>query len=292
MSFEIKDVHSENYKPIIEFYSKYGDRSYNWYDKKLKNEIISGTIIGKICIIKETNQIVASYLCRIQPLLSNPSLKSVQSIDTLTAPSHRKGSITAKLAKEFYEYLRTESFDCIYGLPNLRADKFFYRILKWNLSRETYSYHVFIPVFILRFLYSFINFFTKGKNFFNYSFEKINHLNKKLIINSNCVENQNRGAYWVSYEHAFFTNIGLCRTGRNLNIFDKLYLLTMMSSVAKSFFLRTYSTNQTETAQIFSPFSFKKKARDFSGVILKNDCKFSFGEQSFEFVEFDTFGLE
>ena len=290
MNIEIKDVLSENYKAIIEFYSKYGDKTYSWYDKKLKNGIISGKIIGKICRVKETNEIVASYLCRIQPLLSNPLLKSVQSIDTLTAPSHRKGGITAKLAKEFYEYLKTESYDCIYGLPNPRADKFFYRILKWNLSRETYSYNVFIPVFILRFFYNLMNFFTKEKKSFNYSLEKKNQLNNKLIINADCIENQKRGAYWISYEQTFFTNIGLCRTGRNLSLFDKFYILMMMSSVAKSFFLRTYSTNQTETAKIFSPFSFRKKALDFSGVILKKDNKFSFGEQSFEFIEFDTFG--
>ena len=39
-------------------------------------------------------------------------------------------------------------------------------------------------------------------------------------------------------------------------------------------------------------FSIKKKALNFSGTILSNNSKLSFGEQSLEFIEFDTFGLD
>lgn len=292
MSIQIKIVNSENYKSIINFYAKYGDRPYEWYDKKLKNGIISGKIIGKVCINLENDEIVASYLCKIQPLLSTPSLKSVQSIDTLTAPSFRKGSVTFKLAKEFYQYLRDNSFDCIYGLPSRRADKFFYKILKWNLSKKTFSYYVLVPTIILRFFFNLTNIFLGNKNIFHYQEEKIYELKKKFEINSNCFENQNRGAYWVSYENKYFTNIGICRTGKRLNIFHKFYLLMMMSSKAKSLFLRTYSTDQTETAKIFNPFSFKKKALDFSGLNLKEKSKLPFKVNSFEYIEFDTFGLD
>ena len=152
MIFEIKNLTPDNHNSIINFYSKYGDRTYNWYEKKLKKDIISGVIIGKICIINK-NEIIGSYLGRIQSLLSNPTLKAVQSIDTLIAPSHRGGTILIKLAKEFYEDLKKESFDCIFGLPNKKIEKFRYKFLKWNLSKPTYSYTIFIPIFLLRFFY-------------------------------------------------------------------------------------------------------------------------------------------
>ena len=49
MEIEIRNVVSENFKSIIDFYAKYGDRGYDWYNKKLKKGIISGKIIRKIC---------------------------------------------------------------------------------------------------------------------------------------------------------------------------------------------------------------------------------------------------
>jgi hypothetical protein len=292
MNIEIKNILPEDYKLVIEFYSKYGDKSNDWYTKKLKNNIISGVIVGKVCIIKETNEIIASYLCKIQRLLSNNFLKSVQSIDTLTAPLHRKGNTTSKLAKEVYKYLKSESFDCIYGLPSQRADKFFCRILKWEIFKPTYSYYVFIPVFILRFCYKLVNFFFKNKKSFFFSKEKVNLLKNFIVINKNCVENYEKEFYWVSYDNGFFSNIGLCRSGNNLNIFDKLYLLMLISSKTKKLFLRTYSTEQNNTANIFTPFSIKKKALDFSGFVFNDSCKSSLKQSSFEFIEFDTFGLD
>ena len=292
MNIEIKDILPEDYSLIIEFYSKYGMKSYDWYNKKLKKNILSGTIIGKVCIIKETNEIIASYLCKIQRLLLNNSLKSVQSIDTLTAPLYRKGNITAKLSKEVYKYLKSESFDCIYGLPSRRADKFFSRILKWEIFNPTYSYYVFIPVFILRFCYVLINFIFKNKKSFSYSREKVNLLKNFFVVNENCTEKYIKEFYWVSYDNGFFTDIGLCRSGNNLNIFDKFYILMIISSKSKKFFLRTYSTERSNTANIFNPFSFKKKGLDFSGFTFNDNCKFFLKQSSFEFIEFDTFGLE
>ena len=41
MIFEIKNVNPDNCELLLDFYSKYGDRSFNWYEKKLKKEIIS-----------------------------------------------------------------------------------------------------------------------------------------------------------------------------------------------------------------------------------------------------------
>ena len=149
-----------------------------------------------------------------------------------------------------------------------------------------------IPTFILRFFFNLTNICLGNKKIFSYQKEKIYELKKKFEINSNCFENQNRGAYWVSYENKYFTNIGICRTGKKLNILHKIYLLMMMSSKTKSLFLRTYSTDQTETASIFNPFSFKKKALDFSGLNLREKSNLPFKVNSFEYIEFDTFGLD
>jgi hypothetical protein len=291
MSIEITDVSAEYWDLIIEFYSKYGDKKKLWYFKKLKDDIFKGKVIGKFALDKKTGIVVSCYLARIQPLLSNLSLKAVQSIDTLTAPHWRRGDITFRLAKNFYEHLKQNSFDCIYGLPSIRADKFFYKILKWNFSTKTHCYIVYIPIFILRFFFSCISFFIK-KDLFNFNEERICELKNFLFINDKCIENKKNSVYWISYDGLYFADIGLCRTGSKLNFFKKLYLLMIFSSTSKSFFLRTYATEQAETAKIFSPFSFKKKALDFSGRILKENSKLPFNLKLFEFVEFDTFGLE
>ena len=101
MQTEIRNLVIENYKPIIDFYAKHGDRSYDWYNKKLKKDIISGKIIGTICYEKNSDNIIGAYLGMIQVLLCNPSLKAVQSIDTLISPKYRGGRILIKLAREF-----------------------------------------------------------------------------------------------------------------------------------------------------------------------------------------------
>ena len=292
MQTEIRNLVIENYKPIIDFYAKHGDRSYDWYNKKFKKDIISGKIIGTLCFEKNSNNIVGAYLGRIQVLLCNPSLKAVQSIDTLISPKYRGGKILIKLAREFYDFLEKESFDCVYGLPNSNIKKFRYKFLNWNYSKTTYSYNVIIPVFILRFFFYIFNYVIGSKQSFNFSNESIDQLKKKLFVNNDCLENKIKGAYWISYDSNFFTYIGLCRTGKKLNILSKLYLLMMISSKAKTFFLRTYSTDNTETASIFKPFSLKKKALDFSGLVLTEKNNLSFKEKFFEYIEFDTFGLD
>jgi hypothetical protein len=290
MIFEIKNVNSDNCKSLLNFYSKFGDRSFNWYEKKLKKEIISGTIIGKICTINE-NEIIGAYLGRIQSLLSNPSLKAVQSIDTLISPSYRGGKILIRLAKEFYDFLKKDSYDCVFGLPNKKIEKFRYKFLNWNLSRQTYSYTIFIPIFLLRFLYYLIKIFIKKKNFFNYSDKKIDALKKILRSSDYSCENKAYGAYWIASKNFYFTFVGLCRVGRTLNIFEKFFLLLIIAEKADGFFLKTYSTEKAETAIIFSPFSIKKKALNFSGLNFTDKKNLQFSEQSLEFVEFDTFGL-
>ena len=291
MDVRIASISPEDHKLIINFYAKYGDQSYDWYTKKLKDDIISKKIIGEICIDKKTNKIVGVYLGRIQPLLSSPSLKAVQSIDTLISPNYRGGRVLINLANKFYKSLNEKYFDYIYGLPNKRIEKFRLKFLKWNYSAATYCYIVFIPIFLLRFFYFFIKLFIKNKILFNFSLEKINLLKKILKINIDLNENFIHGAYWISNESSLFTEIGLCRTSKNLSIFNNLILLSIFASTARGFFLKTYSTKDTETAEVFRFFSIKKKALNFCGLNLKNKPKKIFNQKSFEFIEFDNFGF-
>lgn len=292
MDLKIKDVLPNDYDYLIKFYSKYGGMPYRWYSKKLKKGIISRQIIGKICIKSNTNEIVGAYLGRVQPLLSNYELKSIQSIDTLISPDYRGGKILIKLAREFYEHLKLNSFDCIYGLPNHKIEKFRYRFLKWNYFNTTYVYYVLVPVFILKILYKIFNVFIGNKYNYNFTVNKIEKIIKLIHINEECLKYHVRGVYWISHDSSLFTNIGLCRYGKTPNIFDKLFLLTLMSSKSKSFFLKTYSTSNTETAKIFKPFSFKKKALNFSGLLFNYDSDFKNSKKYFEFIEFDNFGLD
>jgi hypothetical protein len=291
MDVRITSISSEDHKSIINFYAKYGDQSYDWYIKKFKDDIILKKIIGEICIDKNTNEIVGAYLGRVQPLLSSPSLKAVQSIDTLISPNYRGGRVLINLANKFYKSLKEKSFDCIYGLPNQKIEKFRFKFLKWNYSAATYCYIVFIPIFLLKIFYFFIRLFIKNKIFSNYSLKKINLLKKILVINTNHNENLIHGTYWISSENSLFTDIGLCRTSRNLSTFSSLVILSILASTAQGFFLKTYSTKDTETGEVFRFFSIKKRALNFCGLNLKNEPKKIFNQKSFEFVEFDTFGL-
>tara|TARA_B100001057_G_scaffold386666_1_gene393667 strand:- start:2063 stop:2935 length:873 start_codon:yes stop_codon:yes gene_type:complete len=289
MNFEIKNLSPDNYEPVIDFYSKYGDRSFSWYEKKLKKEIMSGNIVGKVCFDNE--KVIGAYLGRIQTLLCSPSLKAIQSIDTLIAPSHRGGKILIRLAKEFYQFLKLNSYDVVYGLPNKKIEKFRYKFLNWKLLAPTYSFTVFIPIFLLRFIYYFFRFFLKKRMFFDYKNEKENLIKNKLTIKNYTHENLAHGIYWINGQNNYFTFIGLFRIEKNLNIFQKFLALLVASSNSKGYFLKTYSTSNSETADIFKPFSIKKKALNFSGCFLTNRAEILLKGSSFEFVEFDTFGL-
>ena len=289
MNFEIKNLSPDNYNSVIDFYSKYGDRSFSWYEKKLKEEIMSGNIVGKICFDNEN--VVGAYLGRIQTLLCSPSLKAIQSIDTLIAPSHRGGKILIRLAKEFYQFLRLNSYDVVYGLPNKKIEKFRYKFLNWKLLAPTYSYTVYIPIFLLRFFYHFFSFFIKKKIFFDFKKEKFFLIKKSLIIKNYTQENLKHGIYWTNGQNKYFTFIGLFRVEKNLNIFEKFFVLLTASSNSNGYFLKTYSTLNSETANIFKPFSIRKKALNFSGCFLSNEAEALSKKNSFEFFEFDTFGL-
>lgn len=292
MNIEIKSVSAQNCEDIINFYYKYGEQKYEWYKKKLKEDILNGRIVGKICQIKGENEVLGSYLGRIQPLLSNPSIKAIQSIDTLIAPPLRGGIFLRSLANEFYKQLKEKSFVYIYGLPNKKIEKFRYRVLKWKPSHYTFSYTIFIPIFILKFIFKIFNFFSKKKITFNFSIDQVNSLKKSLYLEDTLIENYSRDVYWITSENFYFTYVGLCRTGKkNLSKYEIFYLLMIIANSAKGFFLKTYATKNSETGKIFQPFSIIKKNLPFSGLDLSHDNRQSLNNLSFELIEFDTFGL-
>jgi len=70
----------------------------------------------------------------------------------------------------------------------------------------------------------------------------------------------------------------------------KLAVICGLASCSKGLFLMTYATAGSETGHLFSTFSIKHEGLKFSGMNLLSSTH-SFGEDSFEFVEFDTFGL-
>ena len=291
MVTEINTVSSKNCNHIINFYAKYGDQSYDWYKKKLKKDILYGRVIGKICQIKGKNEVLGSYLGRIQSLLCDPSLKAIQSIDTLIAPPLRGGIVLRSLANEFYKDLKEKSFVFIYGLPNKKIDKFRYRVLKWYPIKNIYSYTVLVPIFLLRWIYKVLKFIIKKKLILNFSKKQINFLKGFLILPKSSKEFYYNGVYWVLSENFYFSYIGLCRAGKNINKLENFFLLLAIANSAKGLFLKTYATENSETAKILKPFCFTKKNLDFSGLVLSKNYHYSFSEHSFEFVEFDTFGL-
>jgi FtsH-binding integral membrane protein len=84
---------------------------------------------------------------------------------------------------------------------------------------------------------------------------------------------------------AFAMSAGFNRFSYNLLV--TLYVsYALIMGISFSVILLAYTV-----ASIFKTFSIKKKGLNFSGTILSNNLKLSFGEQSLEFIEFDTFGL-
>ena len=55
MDIIIRSISPKDHKLIINFYAKFGDRSYDWYIKKFKDDIISNKIIGEICVEKKNS---------------------------------------------------------------------------------------------------------------------------------------------------------------------------------------------------------------------------------------------
>jgi len=55
MDIIIRSISPKDHKLIINFYAKFGDRSYDWYIKMFKDDIISNKINGEICAEKKNS---------------------------------------------------------------------------------------------------------------------------------------------------------------------------------------------------------------------------------------------
>ena len=114
MNIKIENVHSKKYKSIIKFYSKYIHNYYEWYNNKV---IIIKKIMEKVAIDKTSNKIFSAYIGRIRNLLSNPSIKAVQSMNTLVPP-YRGGIVLINLSLKFCEFLKKQTIFTIIFLMN------------------------------------------------------------------------------------------------------------------------------------------------------------------------------
>jgi hypothetical protein len=291
MKIEIADIRDREIDEILSFYATYGGGDLSWYRNKLQKDFNSGRLLGKLCIDSETNKIVGSYLGVSQTLLSNPALKSVQSIDTLIAPQARGGGSLRKVANTFYEHLANSGYDCVYGLPNKNIELVRFRVLGWNESRLTYRYFVPIPTFILRILFRIISLSRFGKISFTVKPKDINQI-KELVMSNDRIEYiVNNGMLSCAYKSGILQKVGVVRTGQVLGFIGCLNALCHLAMRSKGLFLMTYATSDSETSSIFNRFSIKRKALKFSGLNLNKGHNYSFGEAPFEFVEFDTYGM-
>jgi len=291
MNCEIVDIKEKSIDEILHFYVTYGDGNPVWYQNKLQKSFESGRLLGKLCIASDSKSIIGAYLGINQPLLSNPSLKSVQSIDTLISPQARGGGVIRKIARAFYDELANSGYDCVYGLPNKRIEKIRYKVLGWNESRLTYRYIVPIPAFVLRIALRLLSFLSPNLISFGAKSKGVEQIKSFAQLNDKIQYIHGNGMLSCSYKKGWFQKVGVIRTGQELSVFGKFRALCLLSVRSEGFFLLTYATQDSETGSLFAPFSIKKEALKFSGINLINLPRFSFGEAPFEFVEFDTYGL-
>lgn len=291
MSFKIIDIREKDFDEILEFYLAYGDGDVNWYRDKLQKSFESGNLVGRLCVASDAGSIIGAYIGIIQPLLSNSTLKSVQSIDTLIAPEARGGDIIRKVTREFYDELANLGYDCVYGLPNKKIEKIRYRMLGWNESRQTYRYFIPVPIFVFKILYHFLSFISSDLVSFAAKNKCFEQIKIHAQINTKIQYKYINGMLSCSYKKGLFQKVGVIRVGQDLDLFGKLRAICLLSYQSQGFFLLTYATRDSETGSLFAPFSIKKEALKFSGKNLIKYRSFSFGEAPFEFIEFDTYGL-
>jgi hypothetical protein len=291
MNLKIVDLREVNFTKFIEFYGLNGDESVEWYIEKFTDCYNSGALMGSLCVDVDSDEVIGSYLGLNQQLLSNTNLMAAQSIDTLIARTARGRNILKKLAVHYYDGLQKNGFDCVYGLPNKNIEQLRYRILGWNKSRDVYLFISYLPVPLLRLFFCIFNVFhmlPDNSDFVNkqaLKFERKYKFCKKVLFSSA------HSTISATYNIRLNTRVGLIRSSSTKSFFKKFLTLCVVAQRGGGLFLTTYATIDSETAKIFKFFSFRKRSSPFCGLNLKNNPPFSFGEQNFEFIEFDSFGL-
>lgn len=291
MDHSIVDLRTIPFDRLIAFYEKNGFGPANWYRQKLAPPHQSGKLLGSVCVDTASGEILGAYLGLDQPLLCNPALKAVQSIDTLISPQARGGNLLRQVGEAFYRELAERGYDCVYGLPTRRSAPLRERALGWNKSRATYRYLVPLPIPLLK-LADLVFRLLPGQAASSVRKERaLDTWTKACSAHPNWVCHDERELFSIGYRRGVFAKIGLVRCRRSMGWLDRFKTLCRLASLCDGWFLLTYATEDSDTARLFSSFSLKKWALNFSGRLLGAESKFSFGETSFEFLEFDTFGL-
>lgn len=289
MDYSIVDLRTLSFDKVIDFYEQNTDVPARWYRRKLEAHFTSGKLLGRVCVDNASGSIVGAYLGLDQPLLCNPVLKAVQSIDTLISPQARGGNLLRRIGEAFYSDLAARGYDCVYGLPTTRSEPLRVRALGWNKARTTRRYLVPVPTPVLRLMHLVLR--SPSSSGTHRRQPELEALIRHLTGDGPCICHDSPALLFVAYQSGLFTKVGFIRTRRNLGWLDRLRTLCSVAAASPGWFLLTYATEDSETATLFSSFSLSKKALNFSGRVLRPGSRFSFGETSFEFVEFDTFGL-
>jgi len=291
MDHSIVDLRTVPFDRLVAFYEKNGFGSANWYRQKLAPPHQSGKLLGSVCVDNSSGDILGAYLGLDQPLLCNPALKAVQSIDTLISPQARGGALMRQIGESFYRELADRGYDCVYGLPTRRSEPLRERALGWNKSRATYRYLVPLPVPLLKLAHLAFLLLLRPETSSLRKEPGLDALARAFSQQAGYICHDQRDLFFVAYRRGAFAKIGLVRSRRHRGWLDRFRTMCRLASLCGGWFLLTYATEDSETAQLFSSFSLRKWALNFSGRLLGADSKFSFGETSFEFLEFDTFGL-
>jgi hypothetical protein len=298
MDYIIKDLLDVDSAQLSRYYAEFTDKNFRFYEKKFGLFKKLNLLMGKVAIDSNDGKIIASYLFIDQMLLANPNLKSAQSIDTLVRPDARGGNILRALAKSLYSDLKYQGYQCIYGMPSKSLALFLERVLKWNKSKDTFRYIVFIPLPVLRLIGFIANHFltlnykltncTGGislKHFGSLSNIFLNSDSKAFIFL--------KSPYIASVlkSSKIYVDIGFIRKqGSAQSWLNRLFHLSFLALHTKGMFYRTYASVDSETARYISCFFFATKSLPFSGKLyLKGEEHVSFGEQSIEFIEYDNF---
>ena len=290
MKIKVIDIREKSFSQLLQFYSDNGDKEISFYKNKLQKDYDSGALLGKLCVTEGDNNITGSYLGVDQPLLCNPATKSAQSIDTLVSTEVRGRGVIRKVAEEYYSQLRTLGYVSVYGLPNKEIEGIRFGALGWNESRLTYRYLVPIPIPLLKLGYFLISYLKPSYLRFTARAEDLDLAKERLSDNKDVLWTYNDGLLQCSYKEGLFQKVGAVRAGQYKGIMRKLAVICGLASCSKGLFLMTYATAGSETGRLFSTFSIKQDGLKFAGMNLASNTH-SFGEDSFEFVEFDTFGL-
>lgn len=295
---EIKLIQDVAPAYTLSFYRDHGTISQGKISEKILNEDGSFKCFGAIAIDSANDCVVGCYLAQKQHLIANPSLKSVQSMDTLVAEKYRGKHLVEKMARHLYDNLQSQGYECVVGVPNHNIEQLRYVKLKWNESAQIFRFTLIIPSFFCR-IASIVNHnavaevsssdelsSTWKKRLSSVELMLItNALRKgaKLFINEKCLA--------VTVLKDGRLQLGIARFARDTKKHDRFSFLVGLLAANKTSMLVTYCTLYSKTCNLFGGIPvLRTKSLRFAGRFLGPMEKVSFGEKSFEYIEFDTWG--